>query len=58
VASIGTPALAAKGSSHWSKGACQSYQRSFAKKHSHASKAQKTAGNNVLKRHGCSVRIK
>jgi hypothetical protein len=58
VATVGTPALAASSTTHWSKSACQSYQKSFVKKNPHASKAKKAEGNKVLKGHACTVRIK
>ena len=33
---------------------CKAYVKAFKKKHPHATKAQKKAGNKVLKKHGCT----
>ena len=57
VGGTAAPALAA-GSGHWTKGQCQSYTKTFAKKYRHASKSQKTGANKMLKGHACTVVVK
>jgi hypothetical protein len=37
---------------------CQTWQHSFVKRNSHASKKRKAEGNKVLKAHSCTQRIK
>ena len=57
IGSVGAPAMAAT-STHWSKTQCQSWQKSFLKRNSHASKARKAEGNKVLAKMHCAQRIK
>jgi len=57
VGGLSVPAMAAT-STHWPKAQCQSWQKSFAKRNPHASKARKAEGNKVLKAHSCTQRIK
>jgi hypothetical protein len=56
VGGVAGPALGAS-STHWSTTKCKSYKTSFKKRHAKPTKAQKSAANKVLKRHGCTVKV-
>lgn len=57
VGSIAAPAMAAS-SKHWTASQCKTWEQSFVKRNPHASKTRKTEANKVLKRQGCTVRVK
>jgi hypothetical protein len=57
LASIGGPAMAAT-STHWTTSQCKTWEKSFVKRNSHASKTRKAQANKVLKGHACTVRVK
>jgi len=57
IASVGAPAMATT-SKHWTSAHCQSWEKAFLKRNTHASKARKAEGNKVLKAQGCAQRIK
>lgn len=56
VAGIGAPATA-MASSHYTKAQCESWIKSFDKKHPHATSKQKTEANKSLKGWGCSEKV-
>ena len=58
-AGVAAPAGAAsKHPAHWSKAKCTSYVKKWDKKHKKATKARKTKTDKMLKRHGCTVKVK
>ncbi len=54
--SLAGPAAAAS-SKHWSKTQCKSYVTSFHKNHAHATSAQKTTADKLLKSKGCTQKV-
>ncbi|HEX6457732.1 MAG TPA: hypothetical protein VF032_02340 [Thermoleophilaceae bacterium] len=58
-ASIVAPAGAAKTKpTHWTKTHCTSYVKKWDKAHKHATKAQKAKADKLLKKHGCTNKVK
>jgi hypothetical protein len=58
-ASIVAPAGAAKTkTTHWTKAHCTSYVKKWDKAHKKATKAQKTKADKLLKKHGCTNKVK
>jgi len=57
-AGIVAPAGAAKKPAHWSKTHCTSYVKKWDKAHKKATKAQKTKADKLLKKHGCTNKVK
>lgn len=53
---IAVPATASA-SSHWTKAECQSWIKSFDKKHPHATSKQKSEANKSLKGWDCSEKV-
>jgi len=57
IATVSAPAMATT-SKHWTTAQCQSWEKSFLKRNTHASKTRKAEGNKVLKGQGCTQKIK
>jgi hypothetical protein len=57
VCGVSTPALASSGKK-WTKAQCESYVKSFDKKHKKPTKAQLSEGNKELKSWSCKEQLK
>ncbi len=57
VCGLSAPAMASS-SKHWTKAQCESWVKSFDKKHKKPTKSQASEANKTLKKYGCKETIK
>lgn len=58
VCGVSVPAMASASSTKWTKAQCESYVKSFEKKHPHATKSQVSSANKTLKSWSCKQQVK